>query len=406
MGIAVGCGLEQLELDMPASQLLAVHRQSAVPCLPDPVAAVRCALNAPVGFPPLRRALTPDDHVAVLVDESLPQPGRLINPILEHLIEARIEPTAITLLCPPSDANQPWITELSDDFQHVRVEVHQRDERTKLSYLATTSKGRRLYLNRTAVDADQLVVLTRRSFDPLLGYAGAEGAIFPGLSDEATRKEMCGRLTMKAPGKTPWPSRQEAIEAAWLLGAPFLVQVIEGAGDDIAHVVGGSQTSVAEGERLLDSCWRVTVEQPADLVVASLAGDPARHGFAELAGALACAARVVKPDGRIVLLSQAAPRLEAGMEMLRRIEEPAAALKALREQMPPDMAAAFQWVSAVQKAKVYVLSGLDREVMEELFVTPLEAPSQARRLLAPGASCLVLADAHKTLAELKTRAEG
>src|SRR5262245_459980 len=37
-----------------------------------PAALVRDALEHPVGFEPLRRALTPDDHVAVVVDDKLP----------------------------------------------------------------------------------------------------------------------------------------------------------------------------------------------------------------------------------------------------------------------------------------------------------------------------------------------
>ena len=42
------------------------------------------------------------------------------------------------------------------------------------------------------------------------------------------------------PGEATWPARQEAEEVAWLLGAPFLVQLIEGSGEEIAHVIGGS----------------------------------------------------------------------------------------------------------------------------------------------------------------------
>ena len=42
-----------------------------------------------------------------------------------------------------------------------RFQVHDPADRKKLSYLATTRQGRRIYLNRSAVDADQLIVLSR-----------------------------------------------------------------------------------------------------------------------------------------------------------------------------------------------------------------------------------------------------
>src|SRR5207302_1805342 len=105
--------------------------------------------------------------------------------------------------------------------------------------------------------ADQLVVLTRRGYDPLLGYSGAEGALYPALGDDAALQESWERLSMAAPGPAPWPLRQEAAEVAWLLGVPFLVQVIEGAGCEVAHVIGGPVESGAEGQRLLDARWRV-----------------------------------------------------------------------------------------------------------------------------------------------------
>jgi nickel-dependent lactate racemase len=291
------------------------------------------------------------------------------------------------------------VEELPEQFEEVRVEVHDPHDRRRHSYLATTKHGRRLYINRTAVDADQLVILSGRGYDPLLGYSGAAGAIYPALSDEATRQEMAGRLSLTVPGPTIWPVRQEAAEVAWLMGAPFLVQVIDGAGEAIAHVVGGSMDSAVEGQRLLDARWRLAVDGPVHTVVAGIGGDPARHGFADLAHAAACAARVVDERGRIVLLTQATPQLEAGAEMLREAGSPVKALDLLRKQGPPDMAAAFLWASAAQKAQVYLLSGLPADIAEELFATPLDRAGQVERLL-DGTGCLFVPDAHKTMAEI------
>lgn len=386
-------GRECLQLDAPF--------RGALPApLADPAAAVRAALESPHDFPALRRALTPDDRVAIIVDERLPRLASLLTPLLEHLRDAQIQPSAVTLLCPPSDSKQNWVEDLPDAFEEVQIEIHDPADRKKLSYLATTKLGRRIYLNRTAVDADQLVVLARRGYDPLLGYSGAEGAIYPAFSDEETRKKTSGRFSLAAPGQTPWPARQEAIEVAWLLGAPFLVQVIAAGGDEIAHVLGGSLSSSAEGQRLLDERWRQAVDEPVHTVVAGISGDPARHDFADLAQALATAARVVREGGRIILLTQTTPRLGPGAEMLRQTDDPNKVLTLLREQTPADAPAVFQWASAAGKAHIYLLSGLDGETAEELFTTPLEHVNQVQRLLASEKSCLILPDAHQALAVL------
>lgn len=403
MAIGIDFGLDHMELEVAETRLVEIDRAPSTPALADPERAMREALDAPFRFPPLWRSLTPDDHVAIVVEERLPRVGALLIPILENVSRAAVPAGAITLVCPPSDSSQDWIEELPEEFEDVHVEVHDPTNRQRLSYLAATKQGHRLYLNRTAVDADQLVVLGRCGYDPLTGYAGFEGDIYPALSDEATRRDVAGRLSMAAPDAGSWPTLDDAREAAWLLGAPFLVQVIEGTRDTITHVVAGSLDSAKEGQRLLNARWHCTVEQPAETVVVAVAGQPKRHDFAELARALACASRVVQPGGRIVLLCQAAPKLGPGAELLRKAQTPAQALSKLRELLPADMAAAFQWASAAERARLYVLCGLPEETTEELFAVPLQNPEQVQRLLqSVSGSCLVMSDANKTLAVVET----
>ena len=105
-------------------------------------------LEAPLGFPALRKALTPDDHVVIVADDHLPRQEEMLSVIVEYLIESRIQPAAITIVYPSteesgSEAKVP-------NHPGIRIEVHDSSNRKKLSYLATTRKGRRLYLNRTA----------------------------------------------------------------------------------------------------------------------------------------------------------------------------------------------------------------------------------------------------------------
>jgi len=383
-------GRERIEVTLAPEQLVAVRRRPPAPPVLDPVAAVRDAVEAPLGFPPLRRALTPDDRVTVVIDEHLPHFGRLLTPLLEHVASAGVAPEAITLLTSSPAVDQSWLDDLPEAFEEVRVEVHDPKDRKKLAYLAMTRAGRRLYLNRSVVDADQIVVLCRPDADPLLRRGGA-GMLYPALTDEATREELAD---VEA---GPRALRDEAAEIAWLLGAPFLVQVVEGAGDDVIAVVAGPVDTSEEGLRLYEARWGQTVAELADTVVATLTGDPRRHEFADLARALAHAAQVVQPEGRIVLLSEALPRLGPAAELLRQADDPGRALQLLRRAQAPDRAAAVQWATAARRAQVYLLSGLPEATAEELFVTPVEQASQLQRLLRSAGSYLLLEDADKAM---------
>ncbi len=68
MHVRIDYGQERLEVNVEPDRLVRVHQQPQAPPLEDPVAAVRGALETPIGFPALRRALTPDDQVAVVLD--------------------------------------------------------------------------------------------------------------------------------------------------------------------------------------------------------------------------------------------------------------------------------------------------------------------------------------------------
>jgi hypothetical protein len=399
MHFRINYGREQVAFEVADARLVG-DPWVLPPALLDPSEAVRAALEEPVDFPPLRRALTPDDHVAVVVDGALPHLAELIVPMLEHVLSAGVRPGAVTLLSPPSDSAHAWLNDLPEELEDVLHEVHNPSDRNKLAYLATTKRGRRLYLNRTAVDADQVVVLSGRRYDPLLGHAGAQAALFPAMSDQATRTEFGKQVHLPAPGHKPWPVEEEAQEAAWLLGVPFFVQIIAGAGDEITRVIAGSVEASKEAQRVQDGIWRRTVPAAAELVVAAVSGNPARHEFADLAAALACASRVVASEGRVVLLTQACPPLGPAGEALLQADSPREALKQLQKQANLELAPALQWAQAASRAHINLLSGLPVDTAEGLFTTPLDHAGQAQRLVDGAASCLFLPDANKSLALL------
>ncbi len=399
MRIRMPWGTEIWEAEIADARVIYPRAAEPTPTGVDIDSALAEALDHPLDYPPLYRALTPDDHLAIIVDEGVPQLPRLIEGILRHVAKGNVRPEAVTLVCLPPSTGQTWLDELADEFQEVQVEVHHPEDRKKLAYLATSKGGRRLYLNRTLVDADQSIVLTRRCYDPLLGHAGGEMALYPGLSDETTRQELATRLAKEAPSDQLWPIEQEAREAAWLMGAPFLVQVIPGAGDSIADIVAGPVESSDAGKKKLDERWHIQVPEPADVVIASVVGaDPSAE---ELAKAFFAAARVVKPAGQVVVLSAAQPEWGPSFEVLRKFDEAYPALKILLKDKPSDLSVGFMWASAAMQARLYLLSEAGPDFVEEIHATPLENIGQLQRWVNGTESITFLAEANKMLAEVR-----
>src|SRR5215207_1807840 len=90
--VPIEVGRDRAVLDVPADRWVTLTRAELAPAIADPVRAVREALESPLRFPPLRLALTPDDHVTVVVDEHLPRLPDLLTAILEHVVAAGVDP--------------------------------------------------------------------------------------------------------------------------------------------------------------------------------------------------------------------------------------------------------------------------------------------------------------------------
>jgi hypothetical protein len=89
------------------------------------------------------------------------------------------------------------------------------------------------------------------------------------------------------------------------------------------------------------------------------------------------------------------------MEMLMTADEPTTVLKHLRREPSPDMLPALYWAVAAHAARLYVLSELPEEIVEDLFATPLQSAAQVQRLIDTSGSCLFIEDAHRALAVVK-----
>lgn len=367
----------------------------AIEAISDPRAAVVKALEKPIRFEAFHRAITPDDRIALVVDESLPHLGDLIAGVLEYLAQAGISPGSVTAISPP-DSTQAWINDLPEAMADLQTETHQPKDRTKLSYLSATKEGQRIYLNRTVVDADQTLVLCGRRYDPLLGHAGAAGSIYPLLADADTTRSLVTSIAPQLEPEVERPSQKQAEEVGWLLGSPFFLQVIEGFEDQIHGVIAGMADTAADGIALYDAVWKRSIPEQVDVAVVTLTGDPARHDFADLARAAACGARAVKEDGNIVILSEADLDLGGALEALRRSDDPQEAVALMLRERPADAAPAIQWCWAAEHAKIYLASEIRPRLVEEIFATPLSGPKDVQRLLDAATSSIIIIDGHKS----------
>ena len=98
----------RFECAIPREQLIAFH------AAPEPVAdlrhALRQALEDPIEFPPLARAVVPGDHVVLALDRHTPQAATLIAAVYEIIAAQGVSPADILILQPTALAG-PQVTD-------------------------------------------------------------------------------------------------------------------------------------------------------------------------------------------------------------------------------------------------------------------------------------------------------
>ncbi|HTU27442.1 MAG TPA: lactate racemase domain-containing protein, partial [Pirellulales bacterium] len=280
----------------------------------------------------------------------------------------------------------------------ITLMTHDPADRKRLSYLAASDEGKPVYIDRVLADADLVIPVGCQRLDATLGFFGLHSGLFPAFSDAKNLERYRAPRVARSPVQLR-RMRHEAEQASWLLGVHFLVQVIPAGDDGLLAVLAGQASVVdrAASERCL-AAWGSSVPWRASLVVAAVSGSESEQTWLNVARALASAERVVEEGGVIVVCSDLKESAGPALQHLVATESPAAAMRDIVRVRPVDALAAAELAEAVSHTRIYLLSGLEPSVVEDLGLTPIEDAEQIERLVAQQPSCIVLANAQYAIA--------
>ena len=362
----------------------------------DPAAAVAAAMLDPIDYPPLSDCLVPSDQIAIALDVGLPQAAALVAGIASALIEAGVDASRIVVVQTPEDARHeadPRAAMPQSIASRVELITHEPDNRDALRYLAASADGNPIYINRRLADADVVIPLGCFRLDSAVGYHGIHSGICPTFSDTPTQKRFRSASNEDRSAHRE-RRRQEADEAGWLLGAALTVQIVPGAGKSVLHVLAGDVKSVAKrGGELCRAVWNYRLQQRAELVVAGIQGGAASQTWDNLARALTAAMNAVADGGAIAICTELSARPGRALRWLAESDDYETTMRNVRKERSPDAIAAAQLLRALDSNRVYLLSQLDDEVVEQLGVTPIDKVEDLVRLSSRSQSCIVLSNA-------------
>lgn len=295
------------------------------PSLPQPAGSaaelVRQALAAPIGSPPLAQIVHPGETVVIVTSDITRYTGsEHYLPILVDELNALGIPDADIAIVialgihrPQSEAEHRKI--LGPLFGRIAVFDHDCDNPAELVTLGTTAGGLEVSLNRRVCAADRVIVTGTVGFHYFAGFGGGRKGLVPGVASRATcmathfgvfnPPQIGGKHPLATTGVLDGnPVHQAILEAARLVEPDFLLNTVLSPSKEILAVFCGElEAAHLAGCRLVEQCYSVILDAPADLAIVSCGGQPKDINFIQAHKALDYGVRALRPGGTLILLA-------------------------------------------------------------------------------------------------------
>jgi nickel-dependent lactate racemase len=318
MRVKMNYGKGGLFIDFPNSWDLAVIEKPPMPILADPDGAVLKALADPVACGPLAEEAAGRRTACILIcDITRPVPNSVIlTPLIRELIQAGIEPNALTVLVAtglhrPNEGEElreligsDWVLET------VKVVNHFARNDEDHVYLGNTSRGTPIKLDRRFVEAD--VKIATGLIEPhfMAGYSGGRKVVAPGIAHQDTITTFHNAGFLEHPSSDNCilegnPLHEDLTEVVRLLGRLLAVNVVLDDQRNLSYVnFGEIGASHLEAVAYMRRYAEIPVLTKYRTVITSGGGYPLDKTYYQTVKGMVGALALIEPGGDIIIFSE------------------------------------------------------------------------------------------------------
>jgi len=426
MRLQLAYGREGLWIELPEDVQVTVVEPQFVPGLPpaDEQAAIVAALRLPMGRPPLRELVRPDDTVAVVFsDLTRPMPSdRVLPPLLGELARAGVPDERIVLVNALGTHRPQTEAELqallgSEVVKRYRIVQHDAWDDENLVEVGRNRAGQPVRVNRAYMEASVRILTGFIEPHFFAGFSGGPKAVLPGISDIEAILDNHG-ASMIADPKATWtvtegnPIWDEMLAVAQSTAPAFLLNVTLNRSRQITSVFAGDMVVAHRaGADFVRRTSMRPLPEPFDIVITSNSGYPLDLNLYQSVKGMSAAAQIVRPGGDIIVAAECWDGVPSHGEYRRLLWEASSPQELLDRIMAPGFRCHDQWEAQVQaqialKANVHVYAGgLSDEELRRALVIPcrsIEETVARLRRNNPEARLAVLPDGPQTVPYIET----
>jgi nickel-dependent lactate racemase len=311
-------GKGHLPVNLPEGAKATIIRKGVLPKLADGPAAIREALETPIGSPPLRMLARGRRSACILIcDITRPVPNRLfLRPMIETMVEQGIPLDAITVLVAtglhrPNEGEElaelvgdPWV------MAEVRVENHfARDEAAHVDLGVTKTRGTPIKIDRRFVEADLRIATGLVEPHFMAGWSGGRKVVAPGVAHHETIRTFHSARFMEDPlaiqcNLVGNPLHEEQLQIVERLGKIYALNTVLDEDRDLVCVTFGEIiASHMAAVDFITAATRIEVPRRYKTVVTSSAGYPLDKTYYQTIKGMVTPLDILAPGGTLIIAS-------------------------------------------------------------------------------------------------------
>lgn len=317
--IDIAFGRTHLPVTLPEGAHARVIRKRDLPKIADPHAAIRAALDAPIGAAPLAKLAAGKRSACILIcDITRPVPNRLfLRPMIEDLMAAGIPAAGISVLVAtglhrPNEGAEleelvgdPWVLKTVSVVNHFA-----RDDAAHVDLGVTPTRGTPVKINRRFAEAELRIATGLVEPHFMAGWSGGRKVVAPGVAHHTTIRTFHSARFMEDPLAVQCnlvgnPLHEEQLQIVRMLGDVYALNtVIDEARDLVFVSFGEIIASHLAAVAFIDKATRVPVDRRFGTLVTSSAGYPLDKTYYQTVKGMVTPLDILAPGGTLIIASQ------------------------------------------------------------------------------------------------------
>ena len=339
--------------------------------LKEEVEMLKNAMDNPIGSPRLEEMVSVEDKVLIVVnDHTRPGPNKIIaKELTERLLSKGLSNEQIKFIIATGSHRKTTNEELENILgkeitKEYEIIIHQCKEEDSLVYIGESKYDVPIYVNKALKECTFCIVTGLISPHHSAGYSGGRKSIVPGLAGFETLKihhSLPIRPYEPAMGFIYGnPFHEVALDVAQKVNTRFMVNAVQNPHkQNIAFVAGDLVQAHIKGVDICKEISEMSLEEKADIVVATPGGHPRDRNLYQAQKALSVAEMIGNPNCTFILVAESKDGYGEGVlrEWLEAANNPQEVVDRFKEEgYDVGSNKAFMFARAMLKGEIIVVS--------------------------------------------------